>query len=236
MHLDTSEQLVEQHLAHRGFKNIAYEPDGNVPPDFLVNNAIAVEVRRLNQNHLDGVQTKGLEEDAIPLWKKTKKVIESFGPSAASETWFVFFRFGRPLAPWKIVEPKFRSALQAFAQRPVREAGTIMSEGSFEVDVFPASNPHPAMFLMAGCSDQESGGWLLSEMEKNILHCASEKARKVSGVRSKYPQWWLALVDHIGHGLDEFDREMFRDQVSIEHNWDKIIIIDPRDPKRYFEI
>ena len=89
---------------------------------------------------------------------------------------------------------------------------------------------------MAGCSDDESGGWLLAEMETNIRHCASEKAHKIAKVRSKYPEWWLALVDHIGYGLDEFDREMFRDQVSVAHTWDKIVLIDPRDHTRWFEI
>lgn len=234
--LDATEKLVEQHLAHRGYKDIVYEPDGNVPPDFLLDGTIAIEVRRLNQNHFDGTQTKGLEEVAIPLWKKIENLVKSFGPPVAGESWFVFFRFGRPIEPWKTLEPKLRNALQAFSQRIIREKGTILNEGGFEVDVFRASKLHSTIFLMGGCSDHESGGWLLSEMETNIRHCSSEKSRKVSGVRGKYPQWWLALVDHIGYGLDDFDREMFRDQVSIEHDWDKIVIIDPRDPSRYFEI
>jgi hypothetical protein len=90
--------------------------------------------------------------------------------------------------------------------------------------------------VMAGCSDEESGGWLLSEMETNIRYCVSEKARKIAKVRPKYSTWWLALVDHIGYALDDFDREMFREQVSIQHSWDKIILIDPRDHTRGFEI
>ena len=92
------------------------------------------------------------------------------------------------------------------------------------------------MFVMAGCTDQESGGWLLAEMETNIRHCASEKARKISKMRPKYPTWWLALVDHIGRGLDDFDTAMFREQFSIEHAWDKIIVIDPGDHTRWFEL
>ena len=75
-----------------------------------------------------------------------------------------------------------------------------------------------------------------SEMETNIRHCASEKSRKIEKVRSNYPKWWLALVDHIGYALDDFDREMFREQVSIEHDWEKIILIDPRNHARWFEI
>jgi hypothetical protein len=37
--------------------NVVFEPDGNIPPDFLVNSVYAVEVRRLNQPKL--LPTKG---------------------------------------------------------------------------------------------------------------------------------------------------------------------------------
>jgi hypothetical protein len=234
--MDPTEKLVADHLTHQGYTDVVYEPDGNVPPDFLVNKRIAIEVRRLNQNHFDGADAKGLEEVAIPLWKKIEKLIASFGSPTAGESWFVFFRFGRPVEAWKSLEPKLRHALQAFVDSPVMHKGTIANEGGFELDVFRASSLHPTMFLMGGCSDNESGGWLLAEMETNIRHCASEKSHKIRRVRAKYGEWWLALVDHIGYALDDFDREMFRDQVSIEHDWDKILIIDPRDPTRWFEI
>ncbi len=46
-----------------------------------------------------------------------------------------------------------------------------------------------------------------------------------------------ALVNtSIGYALKDFERELFRDKVSIQHDWDKIILIDPRDPTNYFEI
>lgn len=234
--MDASENLVHQHLVQLGFKDIIYEPDGNVPPDFLVNGTIAIEVRRLNQNHFDGVTTKGLEEVAIPLWNKIENLVKRVENPLTNESWFVFFRFGRPVEPWKTLEPKILSALRTFINSPVRERGTILRECSFEIDVFRASKLYPSMFLMGGYSDDDSGGWVLAEMRKNILYCASEKSRKIARVRGTYPQWWLMLVDHIGHGLNDFDREMFRNQVSIEHDWDKIVIIDPRDPERYFEI
>jgi len=43
--MDASEKLVAKYLAHRGYMDVIYEPDGNVPPDFLVNGCIAIEVR-----------------------------------------------------------------------------------------------------------------------------------------------------------------------------------------------
>ena len=47
--MDSSERIAYQYLSHQGFSDVAYEPDGNVPPDFLLNGRIAVEVRRLRK-------------------------------------------------------------------------------------------------------------------------------------------------------------------------------------------
>lgn len=234
--MDATEKIVADYLAHLGYTNVVYEPDGNIPPDFLVNGNIAIEVRRLNQNHFEDSHARGLEEVAIPLWMRIKELAASLGAPTENESWFVFFRFARPIESWKTLGPKLRKAFETFVASPIKQKGTIFNTSRFELDVFRSSNPHATMFIMGGCSDEESGGWLLSEMETNISHCASEKSGKIEKVRSKYEHWWLALVDHISHGLDDFDREMFRDQVSISHDWEKIILIDPRDHSRGFEI
>jgi hypothetical protein len=68
--MDESEKLVYEYLVHLGFDSIVYEPDGNLPPDFLVSGTIAVEARRLNQNEVTGTGFRGLEEIAIPLLMK----------------------------------------------------------------------------------------------------------------------------------------------------------------------
>lgn len=235
--MDSTEAHVGAHLKHRGFTDVAYEPDGNVPPDFLVNGTIAIEVRRLNQNHFGKSEAKGLEEVAIPLWNKIKKLLASLGAPTRGDSWFVHFRFTRPVEPWRTLEAKLRRALQDFIAAEEHSRRVIASAEGIELEVIcKTSKPHESMFAMAGCSDQESGGWLLAEMETNIRHCASEKSRKIEKVKSKYPEWWLALVDHIGYGLDDIDREMFRDQVSVVHSWDRIVIIDPKDHTRWFEI
>ena len=75
--MDDSEKLVEEFLIDRGFSNVIYEPDGKVPPDFLVNGRIAVEVRRLNQNEEMDEGYRGLEEVAIPLKVALRKIASS---------------------------------------------------------------------------------------------------------------------------------------------------------------
>lgn len=235
--MDASEKIAYDHFAHRGFTSIVYEPDGNIPPDLLLDGSIAVEVRRLNQNYFDVAGTQGLEQVAIPLWKKVGALLASMGPSKSGESWFVHFRYGRPVEPWRTLEPKLRAGLSNFINSSNKGRGIVARGQGFELEVFcRTSTPHAAIFVMAGCSDDESGGWLLSEMETNIRYCASEKERKIANVRPKYSTWWLALVDHIGYGLDDFDREMFREQVSIQHGWDKIILINPLDHTRGFDI
>jgi hypothetical protein len=235
--MDESEKTAHDYFSHRGFANIVYEPDGNIPPDLLLDRSIAVEVRRLNQNYFDATGVQGLEQVAIPLWQKLKSLLASMGPATASESWFVHFRYGRPVEPWRTLEPKLRAGLSNFMASSSKGRAIVATGQGFELEILcRTSNPHATMFVMAGCSDKESGGWLLSEMETNIRYCASEKARKIAKVRPKYATWWLALVDHIGYALDDFDREVFREQVSVQHSWDKIILIDPRDHTRGFEI
>jgi hypothetical protein len=41
--MNDSEKLVFEYLKSRGFDKVVYEPDGKVPPDFLIDGRIAVE-------------------------------------------------------------------------------------------------------------------------------------------------------------------------------------------------
>src|SRR5690349_5917728 len=82
--MDTSEELVKAYLRHLGFSHIEYEPDGNVPPDFLAEKRVAVEVRRLNQNEITGSGFRALEEPTIPLSMKATPYPHSSGRLLAS--------------------------------------------------------------------------------------------------------------------------------------------------------
>lgn len=235
--MDPTEELVKRNLKHQGYKNIVYEPDGNGTPDFLINGFIAVEVRRLNQNHDDGNKIRGLEEVAIPLSKRVENLLSAYNNEEANESWFVGFRFSRPVEKWENLKPKLENALNEFRDSTNRERGIIASGRGFELEMFcRASKPHKSLFVMGGYSDQESGGWVLSEMKKNIVYCATEKEEKIEKVRCKYQTWWLALVDHISYGLNEFDREQLKTSICVEHSWDKILIVNPLDCRQWLEI
>src|SRR5215475_13436533 len=102
--MDSSEKAVFTYLSYQGFEDVAYEPDGNVPPDFLINGRIAAEVRHLNQNEQTASGTRGLEEVAKPLYAHINQLVQSLGPPTAGENWYVFYRFRRPVPSWKKLE------------------------------------------------------------------------------------------------------------------------------------
>lgn len=232
--MDSSEKLAEEALKAMGFTDIVFEPDGNVPPDFLANARVAIEVRRLNQNVDAGNGKRGLEETSIPLWRKVQELAHSLG-GPTDESWFVFIRFARPLRPWKKIRGPIRDALEDFKSQAVRQGGVLYSETNFQLEVIRASKPLEHFFRMGGNSDEQSGGFVVAEMLENIDHCAEEKLKKIEEYRSRYPEWWLVLIDHIGLGIDEHDKKQLLSHAKRPAGWDKIVIVNPHNPDKWFE-
>ncbi len=235
--MDSSEQLVEIYLRSLGYSEIVYEPDGNVPPDFLVNKRIAVEVRRLNQNvkSVAGV-TQGTEETFIPISQAMHQYLPTLGPSIHGESWFVGIRIRRPIEPWRTLKPLVRSALQQFMQSTIRQAKTITITRHFELSIRQAGTSFPSFFLLGMGSDLDAGGFVFAQVLQNLKLCIAEKERKISHYKHKYPEWWLVLPDHIGHALDAEDRHQFRSLPPLVHSWNKVILINPNNPSHAFEI
>jgi len=232
--MDRSEAVVKELLARMGFQNISYEPDGNIPPDFVVDGEIAVEVRRLNQNFDDGSGPRGLEEVTVPLWQKVERLVESVAETDGN-SWFIFFSFSRPVPRWRDLEPELRSALTEFRTGEQRRAGIIYTSPDFQMRVGEASNPLETFFRMGGMSDRQSGGWVVAELIANIQHCAAEKLRKIEPHRSKYKTWWLALTNHTGFGLGEHERQQLRQHLPRPIGWDKVLLVNPSDSSAWID-
>jgi len=70
------------------------------------------------------------------------------------------------------------------------------------------------------------------ELEKNISLCIAEKSKKIAPYKSKYPKWWLVLVDFIIDG-----RPADGQTLQLPHpDWDRVIIIHPVDYSRAYEV
>ena len=229
--MNASEKSVREYLMTQGFRTVVYEPDGKVPPDFLVDGRIAVEVRRLNQNEETAVGHRGLEEVSRPLNVLVKKALAAMGPPVDGTSWFASYTYRRPLPPWRKLDDLLRKALREVAARPTHAGRDVRVAAKLRLSFTRASEVHPTLFVLGAWSDNDSGGFVVSEMARNIQICIAEKASKVSRVRFRYSEWWLALEDRIGYGvLDERDRNQLRELVHVDDLWSKVILVNPLDP------
>ena len=237
--MDESERIAEKYLLSLGLGAVDFEPDGNVPPDFSVGGVVAVEVRRLNQNYefSDG-RVQGLEEISIPLLDKMKKSLSSIGPSLNGECWYVGLSYARPMKNWKILWPQIEEWLRSFMLKEERLPISTKIDNCIEIDLIKSGKDHGFFFMLGVSVDEDSGGWVFQEIERNLLFCVSEKEQKILPYLSKYDRWWLVLVDHVAYGLDQEDRDEFRRYVlpKISPVFEKIVLLSPLGNGRPFEI
>ena len=235
--MDTSERTVEQYLNSLAIGRVEYEPDGNVPPDFLVDGRIAVEVRRLNQNEeIDGGY-RGLEVTAKPLDAIVAKILAESGPPPGQNSWFVLHTVWRPLPPWRAIEAMLRNAVQEFRKRLDDPPSEMRPARGLRLRFFRASERHETLLVPGGSTDHDSGGFVVAELVRNLRLCIPEKAQKVARYRHKYPEWWLAFEDRIGYGdLDEGDVLAMRDELTVSHQFDRVLLVNPLLANRAIEI
>ena len=235
--MNDSEKSVYQYLKNQGLGTVVYEPDGKVPPDFLVDGRIAVEVRRLNENEETDSGHRGLEEVSKPLNTLVRKALAAMGPPADGTSWFVFYTYRRPLPPWKTLDKGLRGVLREVREKPDPGECEVRVLSKMRLSFTRASKVHPNLFVLGSWSDHDSGGFVISDMAQNLRICIAEKSLKVSKFKGKYPEWLLALEDRIGYGvLDERDRNDLRELVRVEPPWSKIVLVNPLNPSRGFEL
>ena len=74
----TSERTVYEHLVSLGMGPVVQEPDGNIPPDFVIDGRVAVEARRLNPHEMVGTTHRGLEETSIRLQAAVSRILSEY--------------------------------------------------------------------------------------------------------------------------------------------------------------
>ena len=232
--MDNAERIAADFLRSCGFKAIVHEPDGNVPPDFLADDSIAIEVRRLKKS--DGASERSLDEVSKPLIDGIRSVLRSFGAPPDGRSWFVGYELKRPVERWKLARPKIASWLEVVRQNaPTTRVRAEVAKG-LEMNVYPASHPLEQLFELGGYIDQDAAGYLLHDVRRHLEIYSAEKLRKVGPYRHKYPKWWLIFVDYIGYGLSAFEREIFASKPTFIGQWDRVVAVSPLDPSRWYEL
>jgi hypothetical protein len=238
--MDDSERLAGEYLRSCGFVDPIYEPDGKVPPDFLIDGGIAVEVRRLNQMHKSGRETPGLEQIQRSLAWKVPVLLKSLGPSPAGDSWLVSLSFRRPLLPWWQIRKCLGNELRVFSQDAssrIESHYTIRIEENLAIRLDRAGSVHDDFFVFGGYTDLNAGGWVISEIERNMTICIREKTNAISRFWHKYGEWWLVLIDRIAYAnIESEDAGALRNRLDGLADWDRVVLVSPTNPTRGLRI
>jgi hypothetical protein len=233
--MDSSEAIAEKFLRSIGHTNLRYEPDGNIPPDFSINETIGVEVRRLNQADWSNVKPVGLEQAFYPLAARFENLLNEFGEPNDRSYW-VSYTFFRPLSPWQEIYPILKERLLEISQSRSEASVSFHATRSLKVRVNQTTNLQSHLFNLAGLSDASAGGFVVSEMIKHIENYVADKSTKIMPYKTRYNIWWLVLVDYIGYGLSPDDQADLRQHLNVQSDFQKIYIVRPIPPHTGFEI
>jgi len=234
--MNREEQIAEAYLKSLGLKNVVFEPDGNIPPDFSVDDTIAIEVRRLNQHYFTKDDVHGLEETRIPLFQLLESALREFDSQYKGCSYWVSIRFHRPVEKGITNKKAIVKALTDFLQRPFPMPCDVQVTDNMFLHIFQNQDAAGKVFRFAGGTDRESGGWVMEEFKKNFDHCVEEKTIKIKDHHNKYNVWWLVLVDQIAHGFNESEKSKMKSMISVNSQWAKVIVLDSLTGNNILEI
>lgn len=224
------ERIVAHYLQTLGYdpSKIEPEPDGNIPPDLLIDGRIAVEVRRLNQYVITEEGRENLEQKDYWFWTRIKDAIDSFNAPAFNNSALVSLSFKRPIdrkITLESITNILREHLEIIDQRHSYSIGN-----SVILHFTPLKEAGLRPYTLMATSDEDSGGFIVNEIHSNMIDHIAEKEEKVRPYKEKYPIWWLAFVDTIGLGLSTLDIEQLKELPMIQTTFDRILIVSPHNP------
>jgi hypothetical protein len=195
--MNREEQITEAYLRKSEFKDVVFEPDGNIPPDFSVDGKIAVEVRRLNQHFFTKDEIRGLEETRIPLFKLLESSLSEFDSEYKGYSYWVSIRFYRPVEKSDTNKKAIVKTLTDFLSRPLPPSCDIKVTENIYFHIYPSQAVEGRVFRFAEerIETAEDGHWLSSKRTSTI---ASQRKRKRSRttMTNIFPGglfWWIKL-------------------------------------------
>ncbi|WP_065188080.1 hypothetical protein [Shewanella woodyi] len=180
--MNREEELAKQYLKNLPSISLDFEPDGNVPPDFLMNDSIAIEVTRLNEHiEIQGV-LKRFDDESFSIIAYVENILNSFNSAINGTCFWASINIKRPFGNRKKTKKKLIELLKSFdrtqnvncrLEYPVTNGLSVsFIEGTFD--------PSAPVFRLGGIDEHDSGGWVYEDVATNSMHCINTKSLKVS--------------------------------------------------------
>jgi len=233
--MNEDEKVAEEYLK-KHHDNVIFEPDGNIPPDFLIENSIGVEVRRLNQQYYtQNGNARGLSETARPFRDRVEKVLSRYVVEADGASFWVGLRFERVNGELDVSKKMIKKAIDAFQkQNEIIPFEYRMSDNVLLKFLVRGSKTN-RKFQLGTQSDLDAGGWVVDICSEAIKHCIKEKEMKIKPHFSKYDRWWLLLVDHMNFMKSE-DRVEIVKNIAKPVYFERIIVINYEGSSQVFDL
>ena len=216
------------------------------PPDFVVENRIAVEVRRLTDANATKGKGKGNGIDK-PLEEIISKILEESGePLGGHDVYVSCGLLDDDLPPPKVTRKQVKQAVdeytkilsEAFSQsggNPVKK-WTRLEYGKFSHHFCPLPTSKTGKFVLMQATTA-MGRFVVAGSIDDIKRCIVEKTGKIQDRICFYPEWWLVLVDRelstpLKWGRDERGRdvwEQIKNTLVATEPWSRIVVIGWND-------
>ena len=122
----------------------------------------------------------------------------------------------------RAIETRLTQFLAAPSDGEVR----LQIETGLRVTLTPSPERLDQTFMLGVCTDFDEGGWVVSEIIRNLEVYVAEKTRKAAKFRHKYPTWWLVFVDYIGLARECHD---VGKHYRRPDEWARLVLLSPID-------
>ena len=228
--MNDDEKIAETYLKTCIFDTVQYEPIRNKTPDFLCDNDIAVEVRRLNFLEKKTTGTlKGCEDSAIPMLMGIESVLKKFGEVKNKPAWWLACQFERPLMTTrdikKTLEERIRTGLKTKVYDKIE---IIINEEpllKFKL-IRSGKDINDGTIKLGITSDYDIGGFVMERTKESLNYCINEKTNKIENEFLKYKKWWLVLVDYLYYDFNNAEIDEVRKSMDFGRAFERVIVLD----------
>lgn len=239
------ELRAKEWLEGRGHVDIcALSREGKDPPDFVIGDGIAVEVRRLTDASATKGKGSGIDK---PLERVVGKVLEEAGePPGGHDVYVSCGLLVDDLPPLKVTRRQVKHAVDryinilsaAFSQgggSPVTK-GTRLEYGSFSYLFYSRPSSKAGRFKLEQATGA-IGRSVVGESIEDINRCISKKTDKIEDKIDCYLEWWLVLVDcefltplawgpdTPGKNWEQDEWQQIRDGLIDMDPWSRVVVI-----------
>ncbi len=235
--MNIDEEGVENYLKTLNPICLQFEPEGkNTTPDFLLDNKIAIEARRLNKNYFNGDIVSSKENLEQPIFDYINTLIRSFDKSDYTNSVYIDIIFSEP----KTIRQS------SYLKNIKMDLNKVFKEHALKVDIaqeyeisdflkisFEPTSKKDTLYRHPSLSSPFF--WVVSEYRRNIQHSIDEKAEKIGAKFDNYQEWWLVLVDHIFCGMSDEDYHQIKSSDFNKKKFSKIIVISLNERHNVYE-